>query len=442
MATNSSQRDLSLAVQKWGESPSRLNLNDTEGEDPDYFQFVLIPTSESSDDFTFSALNGESSNANAGGRVVSAQLEKTPAKKEKGERAEKSYYGVVRSGSMDVKEGGLWKERYVVLNERTLMIHVNERTPDPKIINLNHISRVERVVDEKPYVLFLQSSSPKSGDIYLALNSDEDLYGWHDDIYSRCPSIGVSLPSGFMHHVHGEVNPTGGFVGLPPTWRKLLKVPVYLRSTLPGGSKTNANLCPQLIRSGLITVKEGGMVSWGWKAKHLVLTERTVMIHNKKSPLPRRTILLADITSIERIDLKPHCLLVRAGGKRYYISFSNDDDLYGWHDDLYVRSRLSLATSVSDFAHRVHVGFDPIERRFTGLPESWNKLLAMGNADVRPRSYASDATDGRQVLDLYAETSGQPRMSEEKEEKKGFGHRPSMSAGSVMTESTYVNTPF
>lgn len=51
------------------------------------------------------------------------------------------------------------------------------------------------------------------------------MYGWLDSIYDRCPSMGgVSHPTGFSHRVHVGFDPvTGGFVGLPVEWERLLK---------------------------------------------------------------------------------------------------------------------------------------------------------------------------------------------------------------------------
>ncbi|KAJ9628570.1 Protein kinase [Taxawa tesnikishii (nom. ined.)] len=54
--------------------------------------------------------------------------------------------------------------------------------------------------------------------------TDNDVYTWIDCIYDRCPSMGgVSHPTGFTHRIHVGFDPvTGGFVGLPMEWQKLL----------------------------------------------------------------------------------------------------------------------------------------------------------------------------------------------------------------------------
>ncbi|KAI0920347.1 hypothetical protein AcW1_002116 [Taiwanofungus camphoratus] len=59
--------------------------------------------------------------------------------------------------------------------------------------------------------------------MFFSLKSDEELYGWQDDIYSRSPLMGVSNPTNFVHKVHVGFDPvSGAFTGLPDAWSKLL----------------------------------------------------------------------------------------------------------------------------------------------------------------------------------------------------------------------------
>jgi hypothetical protein len=46
-------------------------------------------------------------------------------------------------------------------------------------------------------------------------------------------------------------------------------------------------------------------------------------------------IQLRDIAAVERTDLKPYCLLVDTKDKKIWMSLKNDDELYGWLDDIY-----------------------------------------------------------------------------------------------------------
>lgn len=102
-----------------------------------------------------------------------------------------------------------------------------------------------------------------------------------------------------------------------------------------------------VVRHGPVSVKEEGtLTSWIWKVKWLVLKEMTLTLHksevrvrlilidHRSSPLqgsPQQSVvLLRDIASIERTDLKPYCLLLETQDrKRYFLSLKNDEELYG-----------------------------------------------------------------------------------------------------------------
>ncbi len=74
------------------------------------------------------------------------------------------------------------------------------------LINLSDIANIERT-DLKPYCLLLETKDKR---IFFSLKSDEELYGWQDDIYSRSPLMGVSNPTNFVHKVHVGFDPISG----------------------------------------------------------------------------------------------------------------------------------------------------------------------------------------------------------------------------------------
>lgn len=74
---------------------------------------------------------------------------------------------------------------------------------------------------------------------------------------------------------------------------------------------------------------------------------------------------LQDISKVERTDLKPYCLLLEASDRRVHLSFKNDEELYGWQEDVYSRSPLMGVSNPTNFVHKIHVGFDPISGAFT-----------------------------------------------------------------------------
>ncbi|CAD6915122.1 unnamed protein product [Tilletia laevis] len=131
---------------------------------------------------------------------------------------------IVRKGFVSVKEDGLrswiWSKRWLALREQTLTFHKNETTYQASaLIFLKEITNITRT-DLKPYCIEIET---KDKTFYLQLKSDEELYGWMDDIYSRSPLMGVSSPTNFVHQVHVGFDPiSGAFTGLPEQWTKLL----------------------------------------------------------------------------------------------------------------------------------------------------------------------------------------------------------------------------
>jgi hypothetical protein len=81
-------------------------------------------------------------------------------------------------------------------------------------------------------------------------------------------------------------------------------------------------------------------------------------------------IFLRDIGKIERTDLKPYCILLQTHNKNYYLALRNDDEIYGWLDDIYSRSPLMGIGDPTNFTHHVHVSFDPISGAFFVSPTS------------------------------------------------------------------------
>jgi len=136
---------------------------------------------------------------------------------------------VVKDGWAKVKEEGggfmkaFWNERFLVLRERQLdFLKSNTSSKTSFTILLRDVSNISRS-DNYPFALELTKSEGKQW--ILRFETDNDVYGWMDAVYERCPSMGgVSHPTGFSHRVHVGFDPvTGGFVGLPVEWERLLK---------------------------------------------------------------------------------------------------------------------------------------------------------------------------------------------------------------------------
>ncbi|KXT05150.1 hypothetical protein AC579_6362 [Pseudocercospora musae] len=136
---------------------------------------------------------------------------------------------VVKDGWAKVKEEGggfmkaFWQERFLVLREKQLdFLKSSTSNKTTSTIYLKDVSHITRS-DNYPYSLEMTREGNKIW--ILKFDTDTDVYNWMDSIYDRCPQMGgVSHPTGFSHRVHVGFDPvTGGFVGLPVEWERLLK---------------------------------------------------------------------------------------------------------------------------------------------------------------------------------------------------------------------------
>jgi hypothetical protein len=166
-----------------------------------------------------------------------------------------------------------------------------------------------------------------------------------------------------------------------PTSRSSKMVLKPSHGNSPSASLKNSHV----VRSGVVSVKEDGFASWLWRPKWLTLSEQTLTIHRHsgrvsilfcspslalimivrpQSSAPQKLIFLRDITNIERVNLKPHCLLLETQEKRCLFSLKSDAELYGWQDDIYARSLSIGVGNPTSFSHHIHVAFDPDSRGF------------------------------------------------------------------------------
>ena len=145
---------------------------------------------------------------------------------------------IIKEGWASVKENrnfiNPWKTRFLILRKEQLDFHKTEGGKLVYQIVLKDVLGVSRV--EAAGMIFeikraINGASTNPGDedgisktLQVKVKTDDDLYGWIDFIYARCPGMGgVSNPTNFSHAVHVGFDPqTGNFVGLPPEWSKLL----------------------------------------------------------------------------------------------------------------------------------------------------------------------------------------------------------------------------
>jgi serine/threonine-protein kinase CLA4 len=147
---------------------------------------------------------------------------------------------VIKEGYVRCKEDKFlagWNQRYLILREFRLDFKKNELGKLIHSIQLNTVTGVSRSEETRMAFEITRIANTKDGTnkavtnrdlptktITCEVRSDDEIYDWIDKIYERCPGMGgVSNPTNFSHRVHVGFDPqTGGFVGLPVEWEKLL----------------------------------------------------------------------------------------------------------------------------------------------------------------------------------------------------------------------------
>ncbi|KOG98964.1 putative serine/threonine protein kinase SKM1 [Saccharomyces eubayanus] len=154
--------------------------------------------------------------------------------------------GIKREGWISYKADGmfsfLWQKRYLVLNDSYLSFYKSNRFSEDPVLSvaltsITNVSRIQlkqncfeilRLTDQKENVspmnsYFYESNSKRP--IFISTRTEQDLHGWLDAIFAKCPLLsGVSSPTNFTHKVHVGYDPkVGNFVGVPDSWAKLLQ---------------------------------------------------------------------------------------------------------------------------------------------------------------------------------------------------------------------------
>ncbi|KAI9741807.1 MAG: Protein kinase [Cirrosporium novae-zelandiae] len=148
---------------------------------------------------------------------------------------------IVKQGYARCKEEGFmatWKNKFLQLRQHDLTFLKNENGKVTLTVNLKDVTGVSRCDDVALAFQVVRVADPRlvtspvsmlnrdlpTKVVICQVTNEDDLYGWIDSIYQRCPSMGgVSNPTNFNHQVHVNFDPTtGAFVGLPPEWEKLL----------------------------------------------------------------------------------------------------------------------------------------------------------------------------------------------------------------------------
>ena len=146
---------------------------------------------------------------------------------------------ILKEGAARVKEGLLWKQRWLVLRAFQLDFQKGQDGKVSSCIALKDVTAVGRSENTRLAYEITRianasanpAKDPASNNrdlpqktTIVQLESDDEIYDWIDAIYNRCPGMGgVSNPTNFAHRVHVGFDPvSGAFVGLPSEWERLL----------------------------------------------------------------------------------------------------------------------------------------------------------------------------------------------------------------------------
>ncbi|KAA1068918.1 Protein kinase [Puccinia graminis f. sp. tritici] len=227
-------------------------------------------------------------------------------------------------------------------------------------------------------------------------------YQHHHQSFNQRSSLHQSITSGHAPSILSKS--TNSMIG---------SAPFPSNPSSPSLSGSNLALQPNpttIVRRGFAKLKEDGLRSWIWSQRWLILREQTLTFHkNETTSTAAALIFLKEITNVTRTDLRPYCLEVETKDKTYNLALKNDEELYGWMDDIYSRSPLMGVSNPTNFVHQVHVGFDAVSGAFTGLPEQWTRLLT--SSAITKEDYAKNPQAVLDVLEFY--TDIQKRENEE-----------------------------
>lgn len=173
-----------------------------------------------------------------------------------------------------------------------------------------------------------------------------------------------------------------------------------------------------IIKEGWATVKEGKSFLKAWNQRYLVLRKEKLDFHKTENGKVSYYISLKDVVGVSRVEAAGVIFEIRRHGdgrdsnapgdddgtntKTLQIKVKSDDDLYEWIDFIYARCPgMGGVSNPTNFAHAVHVGFDPQTGEFVGLPPEWSKLL--NSSAITKEDYERNPQAVFEVLEFYSD---------------------------------------
>ena len=240
-----------------------------------------------------------------------------------------------------------------------------------------------------------------------------------------------------------------------------------LHSSLRSVTTYTEPLTPSLSRSttltngqgagGVAVVKEGyarckeGLL---WKSRYLVLRAFQLDFQKSQDGKVNMSIQLRDVTGVSRSESTPLSFeITRVANasnassgtstpvaanrdlpqKTITCQLKSDDEIYEWIDAIYNRCPgMGGVSNPTNFSHQIHVGFDPVNGSFVGLPTEWEKLLTASaiteedyqkhpEAVIEVLEFYSDITKQNENPDAYPSLTPTPPMTTNLNKQLGHG---------------------
>lgn len=202
-----------------------------------------------------------------------------------------------------------------------------------------------------------------------------------------------------------------------------------------------------IIKEGYAKVKDGIL----WKNRYLVLRAFQLDFHKGHDGKVSSSIQLKDVTSVSRCESTPLSFEITriANGsssppgpppanrdlpqKTTICQLKSDDEIYDWIDVIYNRCPgMGGVSHPTNFTHRIHVGFDPVNGSFVGLPQEWERLLTASaitkedyqkhpEAVIEVLEFYSDITKRNENPDVYSSLTPTPPVTQKMDKQLGHG---------------------
>ena len=188
----------------------------------------------------------------------------------------------------------------------------------------------------------------------------------------------------------------------------------YSRSATPMNNEGTGGVA--ILKEGPARCKEGLL----WKQRYLVLRSFKLDIQKSHDGKVSTSIQLKDVTNVSRSEntrLSFEITRVANAGitpgaspvairelpqKTIICQLETDDEIYDWIDAIYSRCPgMGGVSNPTNFSHRVHVGFDPVNGSFVGLPTEWERLLTA--SAITKEDYKKNPEAVIEVLEFYSD---------------------------------------